>query len=219
MATKWISAAAACALAACCSWASAQQEAAKEAAGAPPSSEQRVAPKAGAKPERVATVEEAIFAPPEPSLDGVSFEQSAGGKALSAIAMATSDAEWAKKWAASGQPVPKLKQARLVSMGEKVQVLIVVASRPNAPTIDASSNPLLYVVDVYRPDGALQERLADNTCMKKGERMPPGNIAVCEGALVFELEPSDPKGQWVFKISMAVPGQSPLVFGTSFEAF
>lgn len=207
MASTWISVLAACALAV--------GLAGPAVAGEP-------GEPAGKKAEAGAASSEvglALFAPPEPSLAGVAFEQSAGGAALSAMAFATSDPDWARKWMESGQPLPKLRQARLVALGDKVQVLVFVASRPGALTIDASKEPMLYVVDVYRPDGGLQERMAGNTCMKKGEMMEGGNLAVCEGVLVFELEPSDPKGQWVFKVSLAAPGQDPLVFGTSFEAF
>jgi hypothetical protein len=222
MASKWISIMATCALAACSTWAWAQQTEPPSSVKTSPDKAQASDQKDKAKDksaEKLLPIGLAQFAPPEQSLADASFEQSAGGSNLSALALATPDADWAKKWAGSGKPIPKLRQARLVALGEKVQVVVFVASRPDAPTLDAANHALLYAVDIYRPDGSFQERMADNTCMKKGDKMEGGSLAVCEGVLTFELEPSDPKGQWVFKFTLAAPGQDPLVFGTSFEAF
>lgn len=207
MASKWIPGFAACAFALAAAGAGAGQDAAKAPA------------QEGRKMASSALAAFPPLAPPEPTLAGAAFEQSAGGAALSAMAFATQDADWAIKWAASGRAMPKMRQARLVAPGERVQVLVFVASRPGAATIDEARDPLSYVIDIYRPDGTLQERLSGNACVRKGEKMEGGHLAVCEGALVFELEPGDPKGQWVFKVSLAAPGQDPLVFGTSFEAF
>lgn len=146
-----------------------------------------------------------------------SFEQSAAGTRFGVIALATLD---------HGKPedlkpgvLPKIRQARLVAVGEKVKIMVFLATRPGFELVAARA-PLEYAIDIYKPDGTLQERMDNNVCLSKDDKLQAGSLAVCEQALIFELEPTDAMGQWVFKVSMMEPGaEKPLVFGTSVEAY
>lgn len=154
---------------------------------------------------------------PAREVDKEAFEQSASGKDLGAIAMATKDLDWAKKWQAKGaMKPPRIKEASLVEVGEPIQLVVFLATRDKEVSF---KDPLKYQISIYKPDGSLQETMEPSLCLPKDSKIAAGSMQICEMVMKFELEEDDPRGQWFFKISMDAPGSERLVFGTSFEAY
>lgn len=150
-------------------------------------------------------------------IDKEDFEQSASGKDLGAIAMATKDLDWAKKWQAKGaMKPPRIKEAGLVEVGEPIQLVVFLATRDREVSF---KDALKYQISIYKPDGSLQETMEPSLCLPKDSKIAAASMQICEMVMKFELEEEDPRGQWVFKISMDAPGSERLVFGTSFEAY
>lgn len=163
-------------------------------------------------------VAEAKDAPTE--VEKERFAQSAYGPKLSALAIAAEKsawADWSRKWAGrkDGKVAP-LAEARVVGGGAKIEMAVVLTTSGEP---FQSQEPLDYVVSIYRPDGSLERTMPPSGCMPKGATIKSGYMGLCDVALDFELEPDDPRGLWVFKVRMEVPGQGPLVFGTSFESY
>lgn len=152
---------------------------------------------------------------PEPTLDGARFGQSAGNELFGAMALATKSENPTENWV-EGR-VGRIDEARVLAVGEKARVLVLLAV--GAAEGIAGSQAPSYAVDVYRPDGAFQERFASNLCLDPEKKVGRGGLVWCDSALTFELEPGDPRGRWVFKVTMPQASAEPLVFGTSFEAY
>jgi hypothetical protein len=153
----------------------------------------------------------------ERDVDKETFEQSASGKELGAIAMATKELDWAKKWQDKGaMKPPRIKEASLVEVGEPIQLVVFLATRDKEIALKEALN---YQVSIYKPDGSLQETMEPSLCLPKDSKIAASSMQICQMVMKFELEEDDPRGQWVFKISMEAPGSERLVFGTSFEAY
>lgn len=152
---------------------------------------------------------------PELTLDKARFKQSDGGALFGALVLATKSENPTQSWVEG--KIGRIDEARVLTVGEKARVLVVLAVGGKAGL--RGSQALSYAVDVYRPDGAFQERFASNVCLSAERKINPGALVVCDSALTFELEPADPRGRWVFKVIMPQQDAEPLIFGTSFEAY
>lgn len=152
---------------------------------------------------------------PEPTLDKARFNQSAGGALFGAMVLATKSDNPTENWVEG--KIGRIDEARVLTVGEKARVMVLLAV--GATEGIRGNQALSYAIDVYRPDGMLQERFASNVCLTAERKVDSGALVVCDSALTFELEPSDPRGRWVFKVIMPQQNAEALVFGTSFEAY
>lgn len=154
------------------------------------------------------------FPEPEKSLEGVRFEQTARGAGYAAMAIAIPQGKLPLSW--TRDEVAKVEEARFVALGEKIAVMVVLT--PTTAGGFSGADAKGFAVDVYKPDGSFSERLVENSCLAVDARAERGELVVCESSVMFELEPNDPRGRWVFKMVMPQPKGPPLVFGSSFEA-
>jgi hypothetical protein len=107
--------------------------------------------------------------------------------------LVTPDEDWQAKWNTPSHTVPTFKEAKDVSRGKKLFVLIFFSN----PKLDAAGiADVRCDLRVTRPDRSVSIDQKEATCFKGPIMGSPYNLYLSAPAIVFVGEPADPTGAW-----------------------
>lgn len=125
------------------------------------------------------------------------------------LAVVTADPGWESAWEASKSPVPRLKTATRVKVGQTAHVAMFFSGA----RVDANGRAdIICEVTVKRPDRKT-EKLPRTPCSALPVNRAPGSFNLVDVISGVQVEPSDPSGLWVFeaRISDKAAGKRVLV--------
>ncbi|MFV8250010.1 hypothetical protein [Bdellovibrio bacteriovorus] len=126
----------------------------------------------------------------------------------------TDDLNWEKEWNTHSGYMPKLRQVTEMKRG-KITELLITFSNPKA---DSNSNSTIKTdVVIVKPDGKVDIIQTNNHCFS-GKAPKNRGIAMCESAVTFITDDTDPLGTWKFEVLLKdVVGGTILDLSTSFK--
>ena len=111
----------------------------------------------------------------------------------------TSDSDWQAKWETSPDTVPRFTEAKTLTRGETIFILIFFANPKLSESGDAD---VTCDIDVMKPDGTSSVHQVDAVCFRGALKGPPTNVYLSAPILNFVGEANDPAGKWSVRVTV-----------------
>ena len=130
-------------------------------------------------------------------LPNTSFRKSING--FGGWLVVTPDQNWEEKWNTPSDTVPQFSEAKSVSMGKKIFVLIFFSNPAFSQEGEAS---VTCDFDVERPDGTHSIQKPGVVCFKGSLKGPQANLYLSAPVINFLGESGDPPGIWIVRVTL-----------------
>lgn len=113
--------------------------------------------------------------------------------------VATTDADWERKWSTPPETVPIFEGADVVPYGRKVYILSFFAN----PSMDDSGKAKVQCdIRVVDPNGKVALALKDQTCFSGRLSGRATNVYMSTQVVAFSGDPGDPAGTWSVEVNL-----------------
>jgi hypothetical protein len=113
--------------------------------------------------------------------------------------LATSDADWKRKWETSPSTVPLFNESHTVKRGKHLSILTFFA---NAKLTETGEADVTCDIDVIRPDGSSSVHQVGAVCFRGQPKGNPTNVYLSAPILDFVGEPQDQTGKWLVRVTL-----------------
>ncbi len=111
----------------------------------------------------------------------------------------TPDRDWEEKWNTLPETVPYFSEAKHVSYGEQLTILVFYIN----PKIDSSGTVnILCDIKVTRPDGSTSIDARGVQCAEGKLQGNPRNVRLTSAVIKYVGEAGDPPGKWIIDIAL-----------------
>jgi hypothetical protein len=131
---------------------------------------------------------------PVPNSDSMKSINGFGGSLL-----VTPDPDWEEKWNSSPETVPYFSEAKDVSYGEQLTILVFFI---NPKTDSYGAVNVRCDIKVTRPDGSTSVDERDVQCADGKLQGNPRNVRLTSAVIKYVGEEGDPPGKWVVEVSL-----------------
>jgi hypothetical protein len=116
---------------------------------------------------------------------------------FSAMLMITSDRDWQEKWNTPEKVIPKFNTTDSVALGDTITILTIFS---NPATTPDGFVKIRCDLKMIKPGGVLGTDMKDVLCFPEVKLPNPRNVQLTSLAVMFQAEPSDPKGVWTAEV-------------------
>ena len=126
-----------------------------------------------------------------------SFRKSVNG--FGGWLVVTPDQDWEEKWNTPSDTVPQFSEAKSVSIGKKIFVLIFFSNPALSKEGEAS---VMCNLDVERPNGTHSIQQSGVVCFEGVLKGPQTNLYLSAPVIGFVGESGDPPGIWIVRVTL-----------------
>lgn len=116
---------------------------------------------------------------------------------FSAMLLITSDRDWQEKWNTAEDVIPQFNTVDSVATGDTISLLTFFS---NPATTPEGVVKIRCDLKMIKPGGVVGTDMKDVLCFPEVKLPNPRNVQLTSMAVMFQAEPSDPKGVWTFQI-------------------